>query len=107
MVVLDSEPFKILEINDGKGLESWRLFHRRWNRQRPLSSVDIAEAIRKIERAKTVDDVYPKLQDHQKLVTEWMVARGTVYHEVDLKADYLRIIPDKWVKELRLDRSLQ
>ena len=97
MVVLESEPLKKLENNDGKGLGCWPLFHRGWNRHRPLSSIDVAEAIRKIERAKFVEDVYPRLQDHHKLVTEWTLARRTAYHEVDLKADDLRIIPEKWV----------
>ena len=107
MVEMDSEPFKILENNDGRGLECWRLFHRRWNRQRALTSIDVAEAIRKIERAKSAEEVYAKLQDHQKLVMEWVKIRGTVYHEIDYKADYLRMVPEKWVRELKLDRALQ
>ena len=100
MVELDNEPFGILENNGGKGLECWRFFHRRWNRRRALTSIDVAEAIRKIERAKSAEEVYAKFQDHQRLVMERAKIRGTIDHEIDYKADSSRMVPEKWVREL-------
>ena len=38
LVEIDSEPFKILQNNDGQGLESWRLFHRRWTKNSKLTT---------------------------------------------------------------------
>ena len=108
MVTLESEPFKILENHDGQGLECWRLFHRRWNFTTPMSSIEVTEAIRKIERATTADGIQPKIQDHMKLVNDWEHLRSlpgspVKYLDIDLKADYMRIVPEKWVAKLRLD----
>lgn len=111
VVVMDSEPFKILENHDSEGLECWRLFHRRWNRVNPMSSIDVTEAIRKIDRAKNIEEILPKIEDHRKLILDWERLRSrpdnkAVYPDIDLKADYTRIIPDKWVQKLKLDHDL-
>ena len=48
----------------------------------------------------------PKIQGHRKIVLEWQRLRGAEYPDVDLKADYMRIIPELWAQRLRLDASL-
>ena len=106
IVEMGSEPFKILENNDAQGLECWRLFHRRWNRTTAMNSIQVAENMRKLERAKSGEEVYSRIQDHRKLVLDWEKLRGAAYPAIDLKADYMRIVPETWSVKMRLDTEL-
>eukprot|EP00973_Karenia_brevis_P040008 5523160-Karenia_brevis.AAC.1 len=110
-VKLESEPFKILENHDAKGVECWRLFHKRWNRTSPMTSMDVTEKIQKITRAKNTDEVQTKLQELMTLVQEWEKARSlggskVKYDDVLLKADYFRIIPETWATKIKLDAEV-
>ena len=107
MVAMDSEPFKILQNYHGRGLECWPIFQKRWNRTTPMGSTDVAERIREITRATSASEVYGKLQDHSKLVQEWISHREELsYPNVDWKADYLKMIPKEWEREIKLDTTL-
>ena len=105
-VKLPSEPFKILENNDGRGLECWRLFHKRWNRTSPMTSLDVTERMQQITRAKSTDEIQAKIQELMTLKQEWEKIRSAggeffQYDDVLLKSDYLRIIPETWERKIK------
>ena len=51
-----------------------------------MGSVEVTEAIRGITRAKTPEEVHPKLQDRFKLVQDWCEQQNElVYPEIDWK----------------------
>ena len=111
VVKMESEPFKLLENNDARGVECWRLFHRRWSRSSPMTSIDVIEKIREIGRAKTTDEMNPKLQQLMTLVQDWERTRSTgglviKYDDVVLKADYFRIMPESWCNRFKVDAEL-
>ena len=111
VVKLESEPFKMLENNDGRGVECWRLMHKRWSRTSPMTSIDVLEKIRSIPRAKTAEEVAPKLQELMTLVQEWEKLRSTTgaqvkYDDVLLKSDFFKIIPEAWATKFKVDADL-
>ena len=112
MTEVESEPFKILENNDGQGLESWRRFQQRWDRLRPLNSIDITEEIRSLKRCDTAGEVPSRMEDLRKLILDWERVRmppggPTIkYDPVDYKTDIMRLIPKEWIMKLKLDHEM-
>ena len=103
MSLTDGEAHEIVESSAGDGVVAWRKLHDRWHKAQKQSSTAIAEKIRSIGKAKSLDEVNSKMTELQTLYNDYYDVRNEQYGEIERKADILRIVPLALQQRLQLD----
>eukprot|EP00973_Karenia_brevis_P052164 7248159-Karenia_brevis.AAC.1 len=70
-MLTEGEALSIVESAPKDGMGAWYKLHERWHKAQKMSSTAIAERIRSISKAKSLDEVNPKLIELEKLYNEY------------------------------------
>ena len=111
MYMLSGEAKEMVRNVAPSGIEAWRTLNHRWNRKTQFGATQIAEMIRTIAPAKSVEDVYGKINQLERLHLELQKNLGedivngqlikVVYGEAFKKADLLKVVNEDFNIQLK------
>eukprot|EP00973_Karenia_brevis_P083268 11546363-Karenia_brevis.AAC.1 len=93
----------IVQAHPDNGIQGWMKMHDRWNRKSSMGYTVVAEKIRSIPKSKTLDEVFGKLLQLEKLYLEYVDSGGKEYTDTDRKVDILRVVPQELNSKLLME----